>query len=156
VDFNWEDVPNAITAITTLIAAIGALVVTLRNGQKANDAKVAAEAAKVIAAEKGAAAVAAAEAAKTAAEEGRAIMISTSEGVFELGKRVDGRLSELLALTKASAKAEGRLEADADAKRESKPGPVPVEIVKRAEELAPLKVEQVTSKPPPATDKGRA
>jgi len=146
----WTDLPNSITAIATLIAAIGALIVTVRNGTKANDAKIAA-----------ATSAAAAEAAKVAALDATKRIVQTQDGVFELGKRVDGRLSELLELTKKAAMAEGRLEGKADEKAARGIPTVPVEIVSRAESLAPLRVEQVTSEPPvpsdqpPATDKGR-
>jgi hypothetical protein len=108
--FQWSDLPNAITALATLIAAFGALVIALRNGTKANEARAAAELAKEIAAAKGAEAVAAAEAARLAAEQSKVEIIATKDGVFEIGKRVDGRLSELLTTAKALARAQGLAE----------------------------------------------
>jgi ribosomal protein RSM22 (predicted rRNA methylase) len=112
-----EGIAAIILAIATLLTAFGALVVSLRNGQKVNDAAVAAESAKIIAADKGAAAVAAAEAAKLAALSSNALLVETNGEIRELGKRVDGRLSEVLALTKAKALAEGRLEGQAAEKQ---------------------------------------
>jgi hypothetical protein len=104
------EIAPIILALATLVTAAGAFAVAWRNGQKADKAVVAAETAKEIAAEKGAAAVAASEAAKLAAEQSKVEIVATKDGVFELGKRVDGRLSELLETAKALARAQGLAE----------------------------------------------
>jgi type II secretory pathway pseudopilin PulG len=94
-----NDLPATITALGTLVAAIGALVISWNNRRAAAEAR-----------EKAAVAAAAAEAAKLAALDSQREIIATKEGVFEVGKQIDGRLTELLTLTKESALAEGRLE----------------------------------------------
>lgn len=88
-----------ITALGTLVAAVGALVISWNNRRAASDAR-----------EKAAVAAAAAEAAKAAALDSQREIIATKEGVFEVGKQIDGRLTQLLSLTKEAALAEGRLE----------------------------------------------
>lgn len=85
--------PEAITAVATLIAAAGALIVALVGAFVARSNSLRA--------------ASAASAAKVAAESAKADIIATKEGVFELGKQVDGRLSELLIETRKSARAEG-------------------------------------------------
>lgn len=91
-----NDLAATITAVATLVAAIGALAVGWRNSRAASEAKArAAEAAF------------AAERAKEAAEASRREIIATKDGVFEVGKRIDGRLSELLKSATALARAEG-------------------------------------------------
>lgn len=70
--------PEAITALAALVAAVGGIVAAVL----ANRAKM-------------------------TAEDSHAQIIATKEGVFELGKQVDGRLTELLNATRQSARAEG-------------------------------------------------
>lgn len=81
--------PADITAVATLVAAVGALIVAIVTAYNARSARTAAEESKA------------------AAEQSKAEIVATKEGVFELGKRVDGRLSELLAASIAAAKADG-------------------------------------------------
>jgi hypothetical protein len=102
-----------LTAIATLLAAIGALVtagvgalVARSNNQRAVEAAKSAEAAKI------------------AAQQSQREIIATKEGVFELGKQVDGRLSELLTATRKSARAEG-VAAGEQAQRDRAAGPQP-------------------------------
>lgn len=45
--------------------------------------------------------------AKDAAESARVEIIATKNGIFEVGKQLDGRLSELLISSNAAARAEG-------------------------------------------------
>ena len=93
-----SDLANTIVALATLVTAIGAVVIGYRNSLKAEAAR-----------ERASEAVAAAEAAKVAASRAEVDIIATRNGVFEVGKQIDGRLSELLELTKAAAYAEGKL-----------------------------------------------
>ncbi len=88
-----------ITAIATLVAAFGTLILALRNSQKADAAKSAA----ALAAERAAVA-------KEAAEESKREIVATRDGVFEVGKQLDGRLTELLKTTGDLARAEGQIE----------------------------------------------
>jgi hypothetical protein len=110
----WEDpvadIPATITSISTLVAAVGAVTIAYRSSRAASKAADAAEAARATAEEKGAATVAAAAAAQTAAEASKREITVVAGKVVEVGKRIDGRLSELLALTEANALAEGRLQ----------------------------------------------
>ena len=92
-----DGLAQTITAIGTLVAAIGAVVIGYRNSRKADAAK-----------EKATAAAAAALIAKEAAEDSKKEIIATKDGVFEVGKAIDGRLTELLEITKQAALAEGR------------------------------------------------
>jgi hypothetical protein len=71
------------------VAAVGAFVVANRNREKAEAAKVAAEVAAGV------------------ARDLKREVVSIGGEVFELGKRVDGRLSELLEASIAKALAEG-------------------------------------------------
>lgn len=91
-----SDVPQTITALATLVAALGAVLLGWRNSHKADAAK-----------EKAALAAAAAVTAKEAAEASQRDVIATKDGVFEVGKQIDGRLSELLKLTEKAAYAAG-------------------------------------------------
>lgn len=88
-----------IIALATLVSAIGAVVVSLLNARRATAAAAASLVAKN-----------AAEAAKVAATASQAAIIETKDGVYEVGKQIDGRLTELLKLTREAALAEGRLE----------------------------------------------
>jgi flagellar biosynthesis component FlhA len=111
------DISATITSIGTLIAATGAAIVAVGSFWIANRNSHKAE----ILAEKQANAVAAAEAAKVAAEQTRreakeaaakneATLIQVGKDVYALDRRVDGKLTELLELTRKAAIAEGRLE----------------------------------------------
>jgi hypothetical protein len=93
----FTDLPGTLTAIATLIAAISAVVLTWRNAIRARKVQEAAVAAHE-----------AALAAKTIAEASKAEIIAVQGGVYELGKRLDGRLEQLLKLTDAAARASGR------------------------------------------------
>jgi len=128
----FADVSATITSIGTLIAAVGAAIVAVGSFWIANRNSRRAE----ILADKQADAVVAAEAAKLAAEQTRreakeaaakneATLIQVGKDVFALDRRVDGKLSELLELTRKAALAEGRLEgiASEQAKRKRKPEP---------------------------------
>lgn len=88
---------DTILAIATLVTALGAVAVGWRNSRKADAAK-----------EEAALAAAAALTAKEAAEASKREIVATKDGVFEVGKQIDGRLSELLKLTEQAALAEGR------------------------------------------------
>lgn len=89
---------ETIIAIATLVTAIGAVIIGWRNSRKADEAR-----------EKAALAAAAAHTAKEAALASQAEIIATKEGVFEVGKQIDGRLTALLEITRKSAYAEGQL-----------------------------------------------
>lgn len=98
------DLAAVLLAIATLITAVGTLIVGLRNSRKADVAR-----------ERAREASARAEAAKLAAEDSKREIVRIGGEVFELGQRVDGRLSQLLELTETAALAKGR----ADAQNES-------------------------------------
>ena len=98
-------VATLVGALTAMVAALGGVIVAWRNSKKADDAR-----------EKAAVAAAAAQAAKQAAEDMKKEVILTKDGVFEVGKQIDGRLSALLELTKQASLAEGRLEGIASQK----------------------------------------
>ena len=86
------DVPGTITSISALVTAAGAVVIAWRRTNGVKAAKTAAEAAQ------------------TAAEESKREIVATKDGVFELGKRLDGRLQELLRVSNSLARAEGLIE----------------------------------------------
>jgi replicative DNA helicase len=118
---NGIDIAATVSAVAALITAIGAFAVAWRNSKKADRAKVEAavtEQKRLSAIEearvKAAVAAAAASAAKIAAEDSNARIIRIGDEIFQLGKRVDGRLSELLDATKAQAHAEGVTQGEAD------------------------------------------
>lgn len=90
---------GTITELATLIAAIGALIVAIMNARSASDARAKA----VIAAT-------AAETAAVRAEEGKREVVIVHGEVVEVGKRIDGRLTQLLLLTEKAAHAAGVLE----------------------------------------------
>jgi hypothetical protein len=85
------DWPGNITAVGGLVTAVGAIVIALRrtNGVKSAADAVAAAAATI--------------------EESKAEIIATKAGVFEVGERIDGRLTQLLEETRANARAEGKV-----------------------------------------------
>lgn len=102
-----SDLAQTITALGTLVAAIGAVIIGYRNSKAAADAR-----------EKARDAANAATAAKLTAEHSQAEIVATKDGVFEVGKKIDGRLDELLELTKQAALAEGRLQGRASERDE--------------------------------------
>jgi hypothetical protein len=93
------DLPATITAIASVIAAIG-LIVTGVLAYLARRATLAAAERATVAAD-------AAVAAQLAAESSKKAIVATQDGIFELGKQIDGRLSELLKSSSALARAEG-------------------------------------------------
>jgi hypothetical protein len=103
-----ENVAAVISAFAALVIAAGAFLTARANARKADAAKVLAameaakaEEASVVIREQAAAAAAAAAAAKQAALESTAKIVQIGDAVYELGKRVDGRLTELLDAAKA-------------------------------------------------------
>ena len=117
-----SEVAPIILAVAALLTAAATLWVAIRNGQKATTA---------------------AEKATTAAElasSSAADVVKIGQNVYEIGARIDGRLSQLLLAEKAASRAEGRLEGRIGQEGE---GPLSVEIVSRSEDLPPIKVEQV-------------
>jgi hypothetical protein len=96
VPIDW---PATFTALGTLVAAIGAVlavILSFLNRRAATEARAKADDAAH-----------AAERAKVAAEDSKREIIATKEGVFEVGRQIDGRLSELLRSSTALARAEG-------------------------------------------------
>jgi hypothetical protein len=79
----------AIGGLAAFVTACGTVYIGIRNSRKADEAKIAA-----------------AVAAK-AATDATAAIVRTENGVFQLGERVNGRLTKLLATTEAMARAEG-------------------------------------------------
>lgn len=90
--------PETILAVATLVTAAGAVLVGWRNSRKADDAR-----------EKAIIAAAAADHAKEAALASQREIVATKNGVFEVGKQLDGRLQELLKVTRTEAYARGQL-----------------------------------------------
>ncbi len=84
-----SDLAATITALATLVAAIGAVLVGIRNSRKAEVAAIAATIAK------------------EAAEASQREVVATKDGVFEVGRQIDGRLTQLMATATALARAEG-------------------------------------------------
>jgi hypothetical protein len=105
-----------ILALGTFITAVGAAWLAWRNSRRADDARVKAavdaEAARVEAA---AAALKAAMAAEAAAE-AKVEIVKVGNGLFELGKAVDGRLTQLIEEIRVSEFAKGKLEGEAGTK----------------------------------------
>lgn len=95
-DVTTFDIGSTLTGIATLIAAVGALVVSAINHQRVTEAKTKVD-----------------SAAKTA-DESKVEITKVGDRVYELGKAVDGRLSELLKITEAAARAKGKLEGVAE------------------------------------------
>ena len=91
-----DGLAQTITAIGTLVAAIGAVVIGYRNSRKADAAKDKAETAAVAAA-----------VAKEAALASKREVLVVGDRVVEVGKQLDGRLSELLAEARKTSRAEG-------------------------------------------------
>jgi hypothetical protein len=124
------DQPAAtISALGTLFAAIGAFItaagafwLSYRNSRRAEKARIKAAAAVQAAKdEAAAAALKAAIAAELAADAKKAI-VKVGDDLFLVGKAIDGRLSELLELTRVSAIAEGRLQVEAEQKASADEG----------------------------------
>jgi hypothetical protein len=90
------DIPGTLTSLGTLIAAVGAVAIGFRNSRKADAAK-----------DKAAIAATAAAVAKEAALASQREVMVVGDKVVEVGKQLDGRLSELLREARASARAEG-------------------------------------------------
>ena len=100
--------PEMLTAVAAVVVALAALVGAVVTGLVARATSIRA--------------ANAAEGAKAAAEASHAEIVETKAGVFELGRQVDGRLSELLAQTRLSSRAEGVL-AGEQAQRDRASGP---------------------------------
>jgi hypothetical protein len=86
----------AITAIATLLASSAAALMTWQNAKRARITQDMA----IVAQE-------AAEAAKAAALESKAEIMLTKDGVAEVGRAIDGRLTQLLEEVKKTSRAEG-------------------------------------------------
>lgn len=91
-----NDLPATLTALGTLVAAVGALYLSFRNSKKADDARDKAIAAAMQAAQ-----------AKAEAEDAKGAIVKVGDDLFRVGKQIDGRLSELLELTARASRAEG-------------------------------------------------
>ena len=91
--------PQTIDALTKLVIAVGVIVTAALTFLNRRSVRAAAERATV--------AADAAVAAQVAAEAGKKAIVATEAGIFELGKQIDGRLSELLKSSSALARAEG-------------------------------------------------
>ena len=100
--------------------AVGGFWLAYRNSVKADDARERA----ALAAERAQAAKDAAEQtrreAKEAAQKNEATLIQVGKDVYALDRRVDGKLTELLELTRTAALAEGRLEGIASEQAKAK------------------------------------
>lgn len=144
------DVPATLNAIAGIGTPLGVILIgywAYKGKADFESAKIDAEAARV-----------AAEAAKADAALARADMILTKDGVFEIGKKVDGRLSELIEEIKKSSKAEGKAEGLAAGKLETlqamhipsvpQAAPAPVVIV-NPDPLPVAEVSLNASEPPP-------
>lgn len=93
------DLPATITAIASVVAAIGLIVTSVLAYLSRRATQLAAERATI--------AADAAVAAQTAAESAKKEIVATANGIFEVGKKLDGRLTELLASETALARAQG-------------------------------------------------
>ena len=91
-----SDLPATLTALGTLVAALGALFLSFLNAKKADDARDKAIAAAMQAAQ-----------AKAEAEDAKGAIVKVGDDLFRVGKQIDGRLSELLELTARASRAEG-------------------------------------------------
>lgn len=90
---------ETLTALAAVITAVGVIVIgflTYRRTSRADT--VAAKAAD------------AAVQAQSAAMDAKAAVVETKDGIYQIGKRIDGRMDELLAAAKATAHAAGMLE----------------------------------------------
>jgi len=93
---------EVIAALFLTAPGLTALIVTLRGRARSRrDAQAAIQAAKD---------------AKEAAELSKAEIVAVGDKVFQVGKAIDGRLTELLASREAGALARGRLEGEATEK----------------------------------------
>jgi hypothetical protein len=84
-----SDAAAMLTAIAAFVAALGAIAIGWRSGRKADEAKA-------------------------ILPEIHREIVSTKDGIYELGKQLNGRLTLLLETTKKVARAEGRAEEAAD------------------------------------------
>lgn len=98
------DVPATITALASFVIAVGVIVTSVLGFLNRRASAEARERATV--------AADAAVAAQVAAESSKREIIQTANGIFEVGKKLDGRLSELLASATALARAEGKAEGE--------------------------------------------
>jgi hypothetical protein len=85
---------EVIVAVATLVTALGAVIVAWRAAGRAKEAK-------------------------DAADSNRLEIVATKDGVFEIGKRIDGRLTQLLKTTEELARAQGELVGRAAQKTEN-------------------------------------
>jgi hypothetical protein len=109
-----------LTAIGSIVSALGvalAVVLGYLNRRSALAAKERAEEAAI----KATTAASLAAAARSAAEASQAEILLTHGEVVEVGKRIDGRLSELLKSSIAQARAEGRSEGEQAQRDRSRP-----------------------------------
>ena len=97
-----EGIAGIIVSVATLVGAMTAAYVAIRNSRAASDARQQAHDAAVRA-----------DHARDAARDATREIVSVKGNLFEVGKAIDGRLSELLELTRAAARAEGRIEGHA-------------------------------------------
>jgi hypothetical protein len=112
-----------IGTIGTIATAVGVVIVAVLRFRDAQERRAdrKADARSLAAAER------AAKEAKTAAESSNAALVEIDGKIFQLTKQVDGKLTELLNLTREAALAKGRLEgaatekADAASKRVRSP-----------------------------------
>lgn len=119
-----------IAGVPPTILAAAAWYTAWSNGKKQDEAKVKAATDAALTDAK-------AEAAKVAAEDAKAIIIRTEQGLFELGKAVDGRLKELLQKTEEAAHAAGRQEG-VDSERSRGPAKATPKHVAHADDVPEL------------------
>lgn len=96
---NGQDAAGLITAVGTVITALGVILV----GWWTYHAKVQASRTETKAKE-----------AKDAAEASLAKLVATEAGIYELGKRIDGRMDELLVSARESGHTAGMAEQKAN------------------------------------------
>jgi hypothetical protein len=110
------DVPATITAIAAVITAVGFIVTAILTFMNRRATMAARDRATV--------AADAAVAAQTAIESSKRDLVETANGIFEVGKKLDGRLTQLLEAATALARAEGKAEGE-QAQRDRAAGPQP-------------------------------
>jgi hypothetical protein len=86
------DWPATITALGALVTAVGVIVIAFLNYRRG----IVADLAETVE--------------KELLEAQNAELVQTKGGIYQLGKKLDGRLQELLQLTEISARAQGVLE----------------------------------------------
>jgi len=86
------DWPATITALGALITAVGVIFIAFLNYRRADNEAVHRKAQELL------------------LKQGNSELVRTNEGIFELGKQLDGRLQELLEVTESAARAKGVLE----------------------------------------------